>query len=305
MAEFTGHALFDEPYWLDAVAPGQWAAVEHRRGGILIGRLPYVVKRKYGFTSISTPLYSSWLSPWIKPSGGKARTELSHQHQVLQELEKGLPRSDRTYIAAAPEYTNLMALQWAGYRLGFGYTHRLDLKSNSEEDLWQGLRDTIRQQIKKSEKILKVTTNRTIEDFSRVLSKTFARQGMDVSGSLPALARIDGVMKKRNQCRIFSAEDGDGKIHAAVYVVFDERHAFYIAGGGDPALRQSGAHALAMWQAIRDAKGHTPTFDFLGSMIPSIELFVRGFGARQVPRFTAEKFSGFGRLARAYQALRA
>jgi hypothetical protein len=304
MLERTGHCVFDEPYWLDAVVPGQWHAVEVRRDGVVVGRLPYVIKRRYGFSAISTPLYSNWLSPWIRPSGGKPTTELSHQHQVLEELEKGLPRVDRAYIAAAPEFTNLMALHWAGYKLSFGYTHRLDVGQREETSLWDGLRDTVRRQIRKAQKLTQVTTTRSVTDFSKVLIKTYERQGKDVTGAVPTLERIDAMMGPRNQRKIYFAEDQDGNVHAAVYVIFDERHVFYIAGGGDPAFRQSGGHSLAMWAAILDARDKAPIFDFVGSMVPGIEYFVRGFGATQTPRMMAEKYSAVGRIAVALKELR-
>lgn len=303
-AEHTGHCLFDEPYWLEAAAPGAWHAVEIFRDGQLIGRLPYVIKKRYGFTAITPTLYSNWLSPWIRPSGGKGATELSHQHQVLDELAKQLPRADRILIAAAPEFTNLMALHWAGYRLTYGYTHRINLANLTEEQLWEGLRDTVRRQIRKAQKQTIVTTNRSVADFSAILIKTFARQGIDISSSVPALKRIDEAMSPRDQRRIFCAEDSKGNIHAAVYVVFDGRHVFYIAGGGDPEFRQSGGHSLAMWSAILDAKRRAPIFDFVGSMVPGIEYFVRGFGPQQVPRMMAEKLSFAGRLATAARLLR-
>jgi Acetyltransferase (GNAT) domain len=304
MTEHTGHSLFDEAYWLDAVAPGQWHAVEIHRDGILMGRLPYVIKKRFGFNAISTPLYSNWLGPWIRPSGGKPTTELSHQHQILEELAKGLPKADRTYIAAAPEFTNLMALHWAGFQLSFGYTHRLDVGAASVEQLWDGLRDTVRRQIRKAQKLTHVTATRSVADFSKILIKTFARQGKDVSGSVPTLERIDAVMGPRNQRKIYCAEDQEGNIHAAVYVVYDERHVFYIAGGGDPAFRQSGAHSLAMWTAILDAREKASIFDFVGSMVPGIEYFVRGFGATQTPRMMAEKYSTVGRVALALRTIR-
>jgi hypothetical protein len=304
MSQDTTHCLFEEAYWLDAIAPGEWQASEVNKDGVLIGRLPYIIRRKHGFTSIGPGHFTNWLSPWIKPSGGKPTTELSNQHQVLEELVQQLPRAERAIITSAPEYTNLMALHWAGFQLRYGYTHRLDVQALSETELWDGLRDTVRRQIRKAEKIATVTTNRTVDDFATVLLKTFDRQGIDVTNTIPALRRIDAVMAPRDQRRIFTAEDQYGNIHAAVYVVFDHRHVFYIAGGGDPAFRQSGGHSLAMWRAIQDARAHAPVFDFVGSMVPGIEYFVRGFGPRQVPRMMAEKYQGIGRIARALQVIR-
>jgi Acetyltransferase (GNAT) domain len=304
MIPAQSHCLFEEPYWLDAVAPNQWKAAELHQDGKLIGRLPYVIKKKLGLTSIGPTHYTNWLSPWVRPSGGKQASELSHQHQVLGELIKQLPRAEKSIISAAPEYTNMMAFHWAGFKLRFGYTHRLRVQEMSETQLWNGLRSQTRSAIRKAEKLVTIRTDCSVEDFTKVLLKTFGRQGINVDYAIEPLKRIDDVMKARGQRTIFSALDAEGNIHAAVYVVFDNRHTFYLAGGGDPAFRQSNGHALAMWSAILASRERAPVFDFVGSMVPNIEYFARGFGPIQVPRLMAEKFQGIGRLSQAWQSLR-
>lgn len=295
-------SLFEEAYWLDAVAPGRWSAVEVEHDGILIGRLPYALVKRYGQTAIAKPWYTPWLGPWVRPSGGKPTNELSHQHQVLEGLIKGLPKAILRSIACAPEQTNLMAFHWAGYRLNLAYTHRL--RTGDDAALWDGLRDTVRRQIRKAEKVTQIYDHRNVSEFITILDKTFGRQNLDVSKSYPVLERIDTVMKARGQRRIWTAEDAQGRIHAAIYIVFDDRHAIYIAGGSDPEFRQSGAHSSVMWHAIKEAANHAPIFDFAGSMVKGIEYFVRGFGATQTPRYTAEKFDGVGRIASVLQNLR-
>ena len=72
-------------------------------------------------------------------------------------------------------------------------------------------------------------------------------------------------------------------MHAALYLVWDERAAYYLLGGGDPELRNSGAHSLIMWEAIKHAATVSKTFDFEGSMVEPVERFFRAFGGRQVP----------------------
>jgi Acetyltransferase (GNAT) domain len=296
-------SLFEEAYWLDAVAPGRWSAVEVVRDGVLIGRLPYAIVRRYGQSAIAKPWYTTWLGPWVRPSGGKPTTELSHQHQILGELIAGLPKTITSTISCAPEQTNMMAFHWAGWRLGMAYTHRLP--TGDEAALWDGLRDTVRRQIRKAEKQTSICSHRTVGEFITILDKTFGRQNLDVSKSYPVLEAIDAVMGPRNQRRIWTAEDAQGRIHAAVYIVFDDRHAIYIAGGSDPEFRQSGAHSSVMWHAIKDAANHAPIFDFAGSMVPGIEYFVRGFGATQAPRYSAERHAGVGKLIDIMRAVRA
>jgi Acetyltransferase (GNAT) domain len=288
------HTLFEESYWLDAAAPGAWGAAEIAKGGALLGRLPYVIKRKLGQSILTKPWYTPWLGPYIAPGDGKYATEIGHQHEVLEELLRQLPRAAQSDVYCAPEQTNLMAFKWAGYHLSLAYTHRLATADMSA--VWDGMRATTRTQIRKSEKQLTICTHRTIVDVIAIIEKTFGRQSISVSSSFPTLERIDAMMKARNQRHIWTAEDAQGRIHAAMYTVFDDRHMFYLAGGGDPELRQSGGQAMAMWHAIRASHGVAPYFDFAGSMVPGIEFFLRGFGAHQVPRYSARRHQGLGKL---------
>lgn len=73
-------------------------------------------------------------------------------------------------------------------------------------------------------------------------------------------------------------------------------------GGGDPALRNSGATSLCMWEAIRFAATVTKSFDFEGSMIEPVERYFRAFGAIQTPYFSVSKTPS--RLLSSYQVLR-
>ena len=284
------NTLFEEAYWLDAVAPGAWDKVEVIRAGRLLGRLPFVVKRRYGLSAVSTPDHTPWLGPWIAASGARGTNELGHQHDILATLVRGLPDAGRTLVACAPEFTNLMALHWAGYALHLAYTYRLSAL-DAPEILWRGLRDKARNTCRKAEKTLAVTTERSLADILPVLDKTFRRQGIDFTARNAALERIEATMAARGQRIIYAAQDAQGQIHAFAYIVFDNRHSFYLAGGADPELRGSGAQALTMWHAIKNAGKHSKVFDFEGSMIAPIELFVRGFGPVQIPRYSARKSS--------------
>ena len=82
---------------------------------------------------------------------------------------------------------------------------------------------------------------------------------------------------------MFFAVDGDSRIHAALYLVRDADYAYYLLGGADPRLRNSGAQLLLFWEAIKLAATLNVKFDFEGSMIEPIERVFRAFGAVQVP----------------------
>ena len=66
---------------------------------------------------------------------------------------------------------------------------------------------------------------------------------------------------------------------------FNGNTAYYLMGGGDPELRNSGATSLVLWEAICRQPEIVEVFDFEGSMIEPIERFCRAFGAVQTPYF--------------------
>jgi hypothetical protein len=87
----------------------------------------------------------------------------------------------------------------------------------------------------------------------------------------------------RDARRMFFAEDSEGRIHAALYIVMGAGYAYYLLGGADPQFRSSGAQNLLLWEAIGFASEMGLRFDFEGSVIEPIERVFRAFGALQVP----------------------
>ncbi len=124
-----------------------------------------------------------------------------------------------------------------------------------------------------------------LDTFLDINELTFTRQGKKLPYTRNLVRRLDNACKAHNASKMFFAQDKEGRIHAAVYIVWDENSAYYIMGGGDPKLRNSGATSLCMWEAIQFASTVTKRFDFEGSMIETVERFFRAFGARQVPYF--------------------
>src|SRR5215211_6055781 len=47
--------LFEQPWWLDAVAPGAWGAVEVSSDGRVVARLPYVTEKGLGLRGLNMP----------------------------------------------------------------------------------------------------------------------------------------------------------------------------------------------------------------------------------------------------------
>lgn len=304
---FSSYSLFQEPWWLDAASPGGWDEVRVEQGGEVRARLPYVVQRRAGLTRIGAPPLTKTLGPWIAPSEAKYANALSTEMDSLEELVARLPRHDVFRQAFAPEQTNWLPFYWAGFEASARLTYRITDLTNADA-LWKGLRENIRREIRKAERHVEVVDDLDLDQFIRVASKTFERQGLSRGFDEAALRRIDDAAAARDARRILFAVDEGGAVHAGAYFVWDERVAYYLLGGGDPQLRTSGASSLLMWSGIRHAATTSRVFDFEGSMLRPVERFFRAFGARQTPFLVAtrrgRRASLLSAAARAAQAVR-
>jgi lipid II:glycine glycyltransferase (peptidoglycan interpeptide bridge formation enzyme) len=275
------HSLFDQPWWLEAVAPGTWGAATVTNNGEVVGRLPYVRMRRFGLTILRQPPLTQFLGPWIKPGSGKAQTRLEREYDTLRGLIAALPKHDVFVQDFHHSITNCLPFYWQGFSQSARYTYVLD-ELDDHDTIWRGFRQEVRTRIRKAERQVGVRAIDDIEPFIMLNRMTYERQGMAMPYSANLVRRLDAACSVRGVRRILLAEGADGTPHAAIYVVWDGITAYYLIGGSDPRLRSSGAMSLLSWEAIKFASRVAQRFDFEGSMLPSVERFFRGFGGKQV-----------------------
>ena len=289
-AASSSPVMFHEPWWLDAVAPGEWRETKVVRNGELLASMPYLAARGRLFTSLTMPPITKSLGPWLRPSSAKYARRLAQEKDLLEELIGQLPPHD--YFAQNFHYsvTNWLPFYWAGFQQTTRYTYILEDLADPGM-VWNGLTQSIRTDVRKAERKVSIRTDLGLDHFLDINALTFAKQGSPLPYTRELVARVDAAAARRGQRKMYFAEDAEGRTHAAAYIVWNEQAAYYLMGGADPALRNSGATSLLLWQAIQDAAEVTESFDFEGSMIESIERFFRGFGATQKPYFHVWRMS--------------
>lgn len=296
--------IFLRAWWLDTTCGADgWDVVLVTKGEEIQAALPFRRRKRNGFTVLSQPMLTPFLGPWLRPTGAKKANDYSRQKELMTALIAGLPRHDHYVQNWNPQITNWLPFRWHGFQQTTGYTYALDDLSDIEA-LWAGLRENIRREIRRAENRIgvAVTSEGSLAEFLKLNSLTFERQGRPRSYDDDYVRRIDEACSGRLCRRIFLAHDSEGKAHAGAYVVWDQNSAYYLMGGGDPELRNSGATSLCMWEAIKFSAGVTGRFDFEGSMIEPVERFFRAFGAEQVPYSRVSKTPS--RLLATAQALR-
>ena len=286
------HSIFQQPWWLDAVAPGQWGEVIARRGQEIAARLPFVHFKRFGLTHVVMPHLTQTLGPWIRPSTAKYARQLEQQKNLMNELIDGLPHFD--YFSQNFHYSvkNCLPFYWKGFDQATFYTYVIDDLSDIES-LWSGLMESTRREIKKAQMRfqLKLKSDLGIDAFLDINKLTFARQGKTPPYTRDFVIRLNEACEARKCRKILFAVDGAGNTHAAIYIIWDENSAYYLMGGADPKLRNSGASSYLIWEAIKFSATVTRKFDFEGSVIEPVERFFRGFGAVQKPYFSVAAMS--------------
>ncbi len=280
--------LFSRAWWLDAAAGDAWRVVLVEKGDEVVAAMPYVLKKRFGFTLLSQPPLTQTLGPWLRPTNAKYAKRLSREKDLMEALIQRLPHYHHFVQNWHFERTNWLPFYWHGFSQTTRYTYRIEqLCDKSEGDIWAGLQQKVRTDIKKAKNRegLRIRDDLPLDAFLRLNRMVFQRQGRTPAYTSACVERLDKAAVERGCRKMLIAEDAQGRHHAGVYIVWDDNSAYYIMGGGDPALRNSGATSLCMWEAIRFAATVTHGFDFEGSMLEPVERFFRAFGAVQTPYY--------------------
>jgi len=293
----VSYCIFQEPFWLDAVAPGAWREITVSSGGMVRARWPIYEEKRSLFQVITLPPLTHRLGPWLDLGDA---TKSSRRYEVEKDLTvaliEQLPKYDILQINCHSGITNMLPFVWNGFQEMARYTYVIDL-TQTEEELWSALRENIRRESRKARKQLTVETTSDVEACIKLIGKTYARQGNPNPFDSPPMRRLDEACARRNRREILVARDESGALHAALYLVWDSKVTYYLAGGADPELRTSGAHSLLLWEAIIRSKARSVEFDMTGSMVESIERFFRAFGGQQRVYFSLNKMSRRARVA--------
>lgn len=279
------NSIFDEEWWLEATAPGQWDAVEVEDGGRVVARLPFVAKKRKGLRLLTQPSLTQTLGPWLEPSEGKTHRQLAKQISLQTKLLGKLPTHDIFRQSFHPAQTNWLPFYWEGFSQSTRYSYAIDLLGHLE-GIESAFSPSARGKFRKATKLVEVSEDESLDALLDVNEKTFKRQGMEVPYKRELVESIDDAVKAHAQRLVLIARDQNGRVHGGSYIVGDSRRVYLLINGGDPELRNSGAGTLLIWEAIKRFHSSTEIFDFEGSMIPGVEEFYRGFGASQVPYFS-------------------
>jgi len=218
----------------------------------------------------------------MTPFEGKPVTVLSREMEVLTAFARELTKHRIFIQSFHPTLFNWLPFYWNGFRQTTHFTNIFHDLTNLDK-VWYQMKGGVRTNIRKAEKggLSIVSCNGDL--VATMAEKSFGHQGQSLPYSRAYIARLCRAARQQGGGECFAAVDNEGKTHAAMFLVWDRRQAYYLAGGADPQLRASGAQSLLLWHLIKFASSRAEVFDFEGSVIEHVEKFFSGFGAKLVP----------------------
>lgn len=285
------NSVFEQPWWLDIVAPGQWGEVTVKEGDEVVARLPYVLKKG----SLVMPPLTQTLGPWMKPEYRKfqpGNTQLSKQKELIAALLEQLPPHKGFHMTFDSANDYILPYRWLGYRYEPEFSYRLSELSDLDT-LYTNLNKTAKKNIKYARNKTTLAEHPAAEMLLYLLDKTFEAQGRKWPHDREMTRQIIEEATENGHGKLIVAQDGKGNLHSGAFLIYDETVCYYLLGGSDSAFRSSGAQSLVLWEAIRFAACVSKAFDFEGSNVEGIENFFRQFGGNRVTNYVVIRQSFF------------
>lgn len=271
--------VFCYSWWLKTVA-GEAKVLGYFNDGHLEAGIPLLIKKRGLWTTCLMPQLTQTWGVVMAPMPGKEVTVASRQIGICKALAKRLRRYPVFMQSFSPKYQHWLPFHWHGYKQKSGLTYVLDELEDADR-LLADMHQNTRNLIKKAQKLQIQIGECGIDVLLDMTRRSFERQGEQMHYPENLLRAIHEQSVAREAGACFAARDREGKVHGAALLVWDRHRAYYLAGGGDPKLRSSGASSLLLWHLIRFAAQRSEVFDFEGSMVPGIEHSFRSFGAKQ------------------------
>jgi len=288
-------SVFAQPWYLDLVCGGVdgWESIVILSKGTAIGAIAFPKYKKQGFTAVTNVKQWPYAQVWISyPDDMKPVSRKAREVEVLEKIVSEIPSVDRFNLKFDHTFENWLPFYWKGYSQTTYYTYILPTSELSLTNIRSHYKESVRRALKKGNKFLSVDDG-NVEDLISLGQKTFMRQNMAYPNDPEKVRKVVSKCIENGSGKLYQASDQEGRVHSCIFVLSDKLMSYYMLGGSDPELRNSGAMNVLLDHAISKASEKGGDFNFEGSMVPGIERFFRTFGATQVPLLKVYKNSSF------------
>jgi hypothetical protein len=246
----------------------------------------------FSYSKLGVPLI---ITPPMAPHCALQFGQISDNPAKRQTSTKRILRSMAAHFAERKAYVDLafptfikdvQPFKEHGYEVDVAYTYLLDLEKSPEE-LLASMSPERRKNIRDAGRMdFEVVMNVHQGEAQKLIADTLKSRGVK-----PRESVLEKLLKANNEDVFSLVVSAKGKILAAALIGMDESRSYYLAGGTTKDQNQAGP--LVLYHAMLESKNRgVKKFDFLGSSVPAIERYFRGFGGELTPYFRVRKNTG-------------
>jgi hypothetical protein len=256
-------SIFQERWWLDAVAPCQWKEVTIKEEGRIVGRLPYFETRRFGLATLGMPPLTRTLGPWIAPGTGKAVTLRQRETRLVRELIERMPRHDYFCQLLPTNYNNLLPFQCAGFTTSLEHVIEIDCGFGANV-VWDEMHHKVRSLIRRAEQSHIFDESTDPEDFFRFYDRNITLSGRRNHFDAQTFLRLYRACREQEACSILALRNASGDLAAAVFLVWSPGRMYFHMQTRDPASAAAGAVEYLIWNAVKKAAARGMILDLDG-----------------------------------------
>lgn len=274
--------LFVRSWWLDVTAgKSNWdAVIVKSKEGELLGVWAFAIKKQIGFLRITQPAFTPYMGPVLfYPENISEYEKRSFENKVIKDLISQLPENNDIQFKWDWRYDNWLPFYWEGFDQNSRYTYLLDT-SLGENQLWLGLKESLRRQIKKAEnKGIQCKETNNAHAIIDIFKQSMDAKDLEKLADKTLLLQLNDAVVERKCGHILEAQINN-EVVAAIYLVKDQEQMYYLYGAYKKEYSDSGAMSLLFWKGIQMSAQQGLKFNFEGSMLEGVERFFRSFGAK-------------------------
>jgi hypothetical protein len=283
-------SLFHEPWWLSAATGGQFEEAVVKQGDDLVGRLPYVVKRRGPFHCVRMPPFTHVLGPAIEAGDGKPQTRLQRRITITRSLLDQLPPNSYFHQHLDPSLDDGLAMadglafQECKFEVTHQYTFEVDCRKSLTE-LSAGLNLKTRQHIRRAEKEYSVRSVDDPKSFIDFYLKNVQVRGRKNRIDFEHFSALFAESRARESGVILGAFDHTDVPVGMTYLVWGHGKMYYLLSTRSLDTADSGAVSLLIWNAMKQAHEMDLVLDLDGVYSSGSARFLGNFGGHMTTRF--------------------
>ncbi len=280
--------IFHEPWWMDATSDGTYREATVSMGGVVVGRLPYLLTKKFGgLKTIGQPLVTRVLGPALATEfTGTNFPRSLKQLTIIRDLIHQLPKVSHVSFRLHDGVTDTLAFDAAGFSTSVDFT--VEIPPASKEVMWRQMRDKTRNVIRRAQERLTVSEWVDPRQFLDFYEANLRERGLRNHYDQRICLNIITECLQRKAGRLVMATDPSGNVQSANFTIWDHQKEYYFMSTRTRAS-MNGATSLLIWTALQHAASKDLRFDMDGvhinhESLPNI-LLLTGFGGVIRPRY--------------------